>query len=277
MSYRPYIIEVKGDVVAKEGCHYAQDWVAMTASEYCDQMGAYEYTYDKDSHSVTGDLYLTLKRRAAPYAVYCAAKNVAVSADNRYADVAAAPGFLPAFSYFKEYMAQIKHHLDIQVPDEIRASYYNGLYVSVFSILELFLNDFLLCGIFSNEVFYNNAICKIGLSESVDQFEIENKIRETITKIVFHQFDKVRKVYKSILGLELPNSKELENKIHRRNNIVHRYALTNIDRMQVCDASYDDIMSLIDIAVQFVEQLKSLVHIGSNGGLIGDDAEVKCR
>ena len=35
MSYSPYIVEVKGNNIAKEECHYAQDWVAMTASEYC--------------------------------------------------------------------------------------------------------------------------------------------------------------------------------------------------------------------------------------------------
>ena len=266
MSYRPYIIEVKGDVIAKAGCHYAQDWVAMSASEYCDQIGSYEYVYDKELHSVNGDLILTLKMRAAPYAIYCATKDVSVAADNRNADVSAAPGFLPAFLYFDEYIAQIKHNLDIQVPEEIRAFYYNGLYVSVFSVLELFLNDVLLCGIFSNESYYYNAICEFGFSESVDQFEIENKIRAKITKIVFHQFDKVSKIYKSILGFKLPNTKELGDMIHRRNNIVHRYALSNIDRMEVCDASYDDIINLIDIVVQFVEQMKSLVHIGSNEG-----------
>lgn len=170
------------------------------------------------------------------------------------------------FFYFDEYIAQIKCDLDIQVPDRIRALCYNGLYVSVFSVLELFLNDVLLCGIFSNESYYNNAIREFDFSETVDQFEIENEIRERITKIVFHQFDRVSKIYKSILGFKLPNAKELKNMIHRRNNIVHRYALTKIDRMQVCDASYDDIINLIDIVVQFVEQMKSLVHIGNNEG-----------
>lgn len=266
MSFRPYIIEVKGDVVAKEGCHYAQDWVAMSASEFCDKIGLYEYVYDKDSHSVNGDLILSLKLRAAPYAIYCAAKNVSVVSDNRNADVAAAPGFLPAFLYFDEYINQIKCDLDIQVPDRIRALYYNGLYVSVFSVLELFLNDVLLCGIFSNESYYYNAISVFGFSEPVDQFEIENKIREKITKIVFHRFDKVSKIYKSILGFKLPNTKELKNMIHRRNNIVHRYAITNIDRMRVCDASCDDITHLIDVVVKFVEQMKSLVNIGGNDG-----------
>lgn len=266
MSFKPYIIEVKGDVIAKEGCHYAQDWVAMSASEFCNQIGSYEYVYDKHSHSVNGDLILSLKLRAAPYAIYCAAKDVSVVANNSNADVSAASGFLPAFLYFDEYIAQIKQDLDIQVPDKVRALYYNGLYVSVFSILELFLNDVLLCGIFSDESYYNNAIRKFGFSESVDQFEIENEIRETITKIVFHQFDRVSKIYKSILGFKLPNTKGLENMIHRRNNIVHRYAITNIDRMRVCDASHDDITNLIDIVVQFVEQMKDLVHIGGNVG-----------
>lgn len=264
MSFRPYIIEVKGDIVAKEGCHYAQNWVAMSASEFCDQTGPYEYVYDKVSHSVNGDLILSLKLRAAPYAIYCATKDVSVAADNRNAEIAAAPGFLPAFLYFDEYIAQIKHNLDIQVPDKIRAFYYNGLYVSVFSVLELFLNDVLLCGIFCNESYYKKAISEFGLSESVDQFEIENEIRETITQIVFHKFDKVSKIYKSILGFELPNTDKLKEKIHRRNNIVHRYAITNIDRMRVCDASYDDITNLIDDVVQFVEQIKNLVHIGNN-------------
>lgn len=261
MSFSPYIIEVKGDVIVKEGCHYAQDWVAMTASEYCNHMGAYEYNYDENTHSVKGNLYLTLKMRAAPYATYCAAKNISVTADNRNVDVAAAPGFLPAFLYFNEYIAQIKDDLNIQVPDVIRAIYYNSLYVNVFSILELFLNDILLCGIFSNESYYDNAISKLNFSESVNQFEIENKIKEEITKIVFHQFEKVSKIYESILGFKLPDTKELKNKIHRRNNIVHRYAITNIDRMRVCDASYDDIISLIDIVVQFVKQIKVLVRL----------------
>lgn len=107
----------------------------------------------------------------------------------------------------------------------------------------------------------SDAIRKYNLSESDDQFEIENRIREEIMRIVFHQFEKVRKIYESILGFKLPNTKELNNMIHRRNNIVHRYAITNIDRMRVCDASYDDITHLLNIVVQFVGQIKNIVHV----------------
>ena len=43
-----------------------------------------------------------------------------------------------------------------------------------------------------------------------------------------------------------------------RHNIVHRYALSNKDRMTVCDATSDDVRDLIQTIVVFVEDMKGV-------------------
>lgn len=255
MSFRPYIIQVSGSVVAKEGIHYTQNWVAYACSE--GNIEQTSFVYSEKKHSIIGDVFFDKKRRAVPYAHYVAYGSVGIQEGaGPDADLSCCPGFYPAFAYFNEYVDEIRNGLNTQVEEKIRDLYLNGLYIEAFSVLELFLCDFLMCGVFSEETYYHNALRVLGVEEKTDQYVVEEKIKNVVYRKVFHNFEDVEKMFRGIFDFGFPDWKELNERIYRRHNIVHRYALSNKDRMTVCDANSDDVRDLIQTIVVFVEDMK---------------------
>ena len=255
MSFRPYIIQVSGSVVAKEGKHYTQNWVAYACSE--GDIEQTPFVYSEKKHSIIGDVFFDKKRRAVPYAHYVANGSVGIQdGAGPNVDLSCFPGFYPAFAYFNEYIEEIRKGLDILVEEKIRDLYLNGLYIEAFSVLELFLCDFLMCGVFLKETYYQNALCVLGVGENPDQYVVEEKIKNVVYRKVFHNFDVVEELFLNIFDFGFPDWKELKKRIYRRHNIVHRYALSNKDRMTVCDATSDDVKDLIETIVVFVEDMK---------------------
>lgn len=256
MCYRPYIIEVSGSVLAKEGKNYTQGWTACS----CRKEGVCKdskFSYEQVTHSVRGDLHFDKKLRAVPYALYVVKGSVGID-DGTSPDtgLVCCPGFYPAFAYFHENILDIRECLDISVDIKVQDKYYNGLYTGAFSVLELFLCDFLLCGVFSNEHYYDNALTALEISKKADQFKVESNIKNVVYNKVFHRFEEVEELFETIFDFKFPDWKELHGLLFKRNNIVHRYALTNIDRMRVCDASYDDVLTLITKINRFVNNMK---------------------
>ncbi len=257
MSFRPYIIQVSGSVVAIEGKHYTQNWVACACSE--GNIEQTPFVYSEKKHSIIGDVFFDKKRRAVPYALYVANGSVGIhEGAGPDADLSCCPGFSPAFAYFHEYVDEIRTALEVQVEEKIRDLYLNGLYIEAFSVLELFLCDFLMCGVFLKETYYQNALCVLGVGENPDQYVVEEKIKNVVYRKVFHNFKDVEKLFRGIFDFGFPDWKELDKRIYRRHNIVHRYALSNKDRMTVRDATCDDVRDLIETIVVFVEDMKRL-------------------
>ncbi len=256
MSYRPYFIEVSGSILAKGGKNYTQSWVAGACRDEM-PVGYHSGTYDEEHHVITGDLILNKQKRAAPYAIYVANGSVGVAEDAcTGTGLVCSPGFYPAFAYFKEYITEILSALGTPVCDGIKGMYYNGLYISSFSVLELFLCDFLLCGVFSCEKYYEQALVALNVTGSADQFEVEKAIKDKVYNTVFHRFDEIKMLFIKTFDLGFPDYYELRKRIYRRHNIVHRFSLSNWDRMTVCDASHDDVASLVEVIILFVDEMK---------------------
>lgn len=241
-----YIIEVKGCIVSEEGNQYAQGWATGSVANVNKANWVKEH-YNEITHSFDSDLRLNKKMRAVPYAIYVANGSVGIEGESETAELTCIPGYAPAFLYLDEYLREIESYLDIAVSSIVEDVFYNGLYVSTFGILELFLCDFLLCGIFSKGESYSRA-CALYCADknAASAIEMENTIREAISKKVFHQFDSIGHSYRDILGIDFPNAERLKRFIHKRHNVVHRYAISNIDRMSVCDASKADVRQLIE-------------------------------
>lgn len=251
MSFRPYIIYVTGSIVAIEGKNYTQSWVAGACSD--GSLKKDPFVYSEKTHSVVGDLLLDKSRRAVPYAHYVAYGSVGLQ-EGAGADVglSCCNGFDAAFSYFEDYIEEIRRAVAFPIDEKVSNLYFNGLYIEAFSILELFLCDFLMCGVFSEEDYYNRAMNKLWVVERLDQYAVEMRIKNVIYHKVFHKFSEIEALFSGIFDFGFPDWTELEKRIHRRHNIVHRYALSNIDRMTVCDATYDDVQDLIlSTATQF--------------------------
>lgn len=250
-----YCIEVEGEIIAYSKKHFAQNWDCRSVGK---PIVDKSYRYDKNTHSVKGNLILDENRRAVPYAIFYTNKGIRVTEDG---DVVANPGYGASFDYFKENIAKIKAQLEVEIPRDIKDSFYKGLFTDVFSSLELFLSDFILCVIYSDIKSYNRAIAYYKLNnerkkEEKNIAKIEKNMHKFFfDEVVYHAFDKVESMFKNILNIEIPDTKDLRLWLHKRNNIVHRYSLSNIDRMSVCVVSKDDVESLLEVSNSFVEQL----------------------
>ena len=133
-----YCIEVEGEIIAYSKKHFAQNWDCRSVGK---PIVDKSYRYDKNTHSVKGNLILDENRRAVPYAIFYTNKGIRVTEDG---DVVANPGYGASFDYFKENIAKIKAQLEVEIPRDIKDSFYKGLFTDVFSSLELFLSDFIL-------------------------------------------------------------------------------------------------------------------------------------
>lgn len=249
---KSYIIEVKGEVIANAKKHYAQNWACCDMSS---PIGNESYSYDPKTHTVNSNLVLNENRRAVPYAIYFTKNGIAA---NSTGDIFAYPGYGAAWEYYKENIAKISNLLKCDVPEEIKQTFYNGLYVDVFSILELFLSDFILCMIYSNETVYENAIryYKTSQKSNNEVSDIERKVHDFFfTGVVYHKFDRVEKMLVKIINIESPDSMNLKRLLHKRHNIVHRFHFSSIDRMELVSITLEDITNLIEEANAFVGKL----------------------
>lgn len=143
---RNYFIEVEGEIIAKDVKQYAVNWACGAIGGDPESI-ADNYDYDKESHAVKGNLVLDNNKRAVPYATYYTKKGIQVYGGGGVSAYGSGPG--PAFAYYRDNIEKLKAKLEIKVPEEVQDSLYNGLYLEGFSILELFLSDFLYASAFN--------------------------------------------------------------------------------------------------------------------------------
>lgn len=257
-----YIIEVDGEIIAKDVKQYAVNWV-------CGSIGGDpetivdDYAYDKGRHAVKGNLVLDNNKRAVPYATYYTKKGIQTYGGGDVYAYGLGPG--PAFAYYRDNIEKLKAKLEIKVPEEVRDSLYNGLYLEGFSILELFLSDFTLCLCFQSDELFEKATAFIRTQETKDENgESCNKEYATTdlavrnyfsSTLVFHRFDDVNILFEK-MGISMPESKVLKSLLHKRNNLVHRNAYSNIDGMLSTNATLEDVLKLIDACNEFVNALE---------------------
>lgn len=250
-----YLIKVEGEIQANSKMHYAQGWSCLAIGSSVDEGG--DYDYDSKTHTVKGDLILNDNRRSVPYAVYCGEKGIHSTSGGA---VCSWSGYGAALEYYKENIAKISNQLNVEIAGDISQILYRGLFTDVFSTLELFLSDFMLCLIYTNEEIFEKAkvfFCtkKNESGQNVVR-DIESKMHKFFfDEVVYHRFDEVEKMCKEILQVEMPDTKDLKRFLHKRNNIVHRYSFSNIDRMSVCVISKNDIQCLIETSNVFVNKL----------------------
>lgn len=265
---RDFIIEVEGEIVAKDIKQYANNWVCAECSAPPETIED-DFDYDKTHHSVKGNLVLDKNKRAVPYAIYYAKKGIQVvdSADISAFD--SGPG--SAFAYYKDNINKLLQKVEYLLPEEIQSSLFNSLYIECFSILELFLSDYTLCLCFQSDVFFKRAITYIngkdkerrsckedhGVAPTINRKgkSLELKVRNYFTStMVFHRFDEVKELFEA-LEITCPSTDTLKVMLYRRNNIVHRNAFANVDGMQKTNATKNDVLELVQASDTFVDCL----------------------
>lgn len=253
-SNRHYVIEVRGQILADDKIHYVQNWCCKDLFEPISEKK--HAKFDNKTRIVNGDLILNENRRAVPYAIYCTEKGIAAASSG---DISCAMGYLPAWEYYKENIEEISSQLEFEIPDEVVQVFYRGLFIEVFSTLELFLSDFILCIIYSNGKAFEKAIEYFKDDQNIkysNSLKIEKNMHNFFFQgVVYHRFDDVKKMLGNIVEIEMPDYAKLKRFLHKRNNIVHRFSYSNKDRMLLTTINSEDVYELIKASDKFVNQL----------------------
>lgn len=250
-----FLISVTGEIIAKDKNHYAQNWACRS---FGNSTVDHSYQYDPNNHTVQSNLILNKNVRAVPYAVYVTEKGIQAQPPG---ELFAAPGSMAAELCYKDNITEIESLLKIEIPSEIEIYFYNGLLTGIFSVLELFLSDVLLCMIFRNHEVYERALDHLKKKGELDSENHDLAIQRYFTKdIVYHKFDQIKSVFNNILQIQLPDTKHLRYYLHKRNNIAHRYAFSNIDRMTMTEIGLDTLKEFILYCNEFVEKLMNEIR-----------------
>ena len=245
MSDIRFIIRVKGSIIIKDGSHYAQGCGACgigSLEQYSEMdlligtghsVKSASFVFNENEQSVDSDLIVDSNTRIVPYACYVAEKGVVDHTGLLEDSFQLCPGYYPAIHCYRNNIDEIKRLLTLEINTDAEEAFYRGLFLQVYSILELFLSDYLLCGIFNVEGCYERAIryftlCLHKHIKESDKMSLCKAVNET----VFHRFEIVNFMYGYILEKDFPEVGGLQSFLKDRNNFAHRYVFSQKNHMQ---------------------------------------------
>ena len=254
-----YIKRINGSIIACDKIHYAQDLVCYRNKEF-----------ENKELLILNDIH-----RAIPYATYIAEFDIGrfgledipltspmQMINDIECDLVSAPKHHAAYLYFKENIEIIKKQVSdsVNIPENLEQPLYRGLFTDVFSVLELFLSDVILCLIYNcDDKYYEKAIVFFKKEKKIENTvnDIEGKVHKFFyDEIVYHRFEKVKDIFKEIFDIDIPDyEKKIKKYLHKRNNIVHRYSYSNKDREHLITLSKQDILDWISVVETFVGEL----------------------
>ena len=249
-----FIIEVTGNVLFEDGIQIVQE-IASGGSVDDNPIFKCDYVYNPDRRLVEGDLIFDKKHRAIPYAAYVIHGSVACSEKSERT-----PG---VNNYFEETLYDIKRLIERQMDEDVQCVLYKQLYLDVFSAIELYLSEYILMRIYTNDIYYGRAVDYWKNKTARKNFvtltssEIEKKTNNYIFKMVYHQFDKIDELYRCVLGVGLPDYTKLKRALYKRHDIIHRGSISGYDRMTVVEIHREDILTLIEDVELFYLELNN--------------------
>ncbi len=185
-----FIINVTGEIIANDKNHYAQGWSCLDSTKPIKDTS---YDYDDLKRTVRSNLILNKTIRAVPYALYVSEKDISAQSTG---DIIYAPGAMAAELCYKDNISEIEELFNVKIPSKIELYFYNGLLTGIFSVLELFLSDVLLCLIFTNSKVYGRALDHLKKKGKLNNLDQDLAIQKYFTnEIVYHKFDKIKSIF----------------------------------------------------------------------------------
>jgi len=113
--------------------------------------------------------------------------------------------------------------------DSLSPLQFKLIYTHVITIMETYLSDALINTILSNDnyieifvkTFYTDQ--KIPLNKVLETANnIKSIIKKALLGVIFHNLDKVGKIYKNVLEIDFKNISDIETIISNRHDLIHR-------------------------------------------------------
>lgn len=137
-----------------------------------------------------------------------------------------------ASSKFDRAILDIEKLLETDIPLLVQGTFYRLLYVNVIFALETYLSDTFISAVANEKELMRKyvesapefKVEKFTLAEVFNAREsIEAKVKSTLVDIVWHNFGKIKPMYKDTLGVNFPDDMgDLHRSILIRHDIVHR-------------------------------------------------------
>lgn len=262
-----YWIEVDGNIIIQGGFHHTYLLTCGSVGPNEDQIRHLRNNYrptvfDRVTRRIKGNLFLSDKVRAVPYASYLVHGGIVIDGDITKTDIWSGEGYEAPFSYWEESVISAKKKCELDIPETFNPTFLNGLYVECWGAFELLLCDVLLSMIYTRNDCYQKAEdCwrEKGTDKNSINLTVEAKVHKFIFEQVYHNSDVVNRLFMKITGISLPNWERIKKRLPMRNNIVHRRSLSNLDRMTETNAFREDVLSLLEEMGEFADNLKTKV------------------
>lgn len=153
------------------------------------------------------------------------------------------------------------------MPQEIKDNLYRLLYANTISKLEVFLCDTIVSYVLSSDAHKQRFVQKyeplaeqkFPMKSIYAKFNsLDKLIKGALTSIVYHDVDLVRKLYKNVIGIDLPHTKDIEDAIEIRHDIVHRNGKDKEGNMR--NISKDDVEQISDHILDYIYEVDTMVQ-----------------
>lgn len=152
------------------------------------------------------------------------------------------------------------------LPQEIKENLYRLLYANIISKLEAFLCDTIVSYVLEcddhKKQFVQNykplAEQKFPMSAIYAKFQnLDRIIKASLVSIVYHDIELVRKLYKKVADIDLPDTKKIEEAIQIRHHIIHRNGKDK--EGNVISIKKEDVVALSDSVSDFIVAVDGLL------------------
>jgi hypothetical protein len=139
--------------------------------------------------------------------------------------------------------------------------------INVITCLETYLSDAFVNTVLSNKKYLRLFFAtfkdfkdrKLSMNELFDYADkAEEKAKEAMLEVIYHNLPKVSKMYEATLGISFPNFSQIQKDITIRHDLVHRNGKTKEGKeIFIGEADVNEIISRIE---NFVEALDSMLR-----------------
>lgn len=167
------------------------------------------------------------------------------------------------YDSFQNEITNLKKLNDVDLDDEsLNKILKRQIFISAITCLETFLSETFINQTDEKEIYLRNFIetspnfvnQRFTLNQIYERFERINKIaRKEMLEIIYHNLDKVQKMYKATFKIDFPDIEELSKSIAHRHDLVHRNGKTKEGQEVIVDE--ESINDLIVKISDFVENI----------------------
>jgi len=267
------IVYVKGSIIIDTDKFVYADIMAGTSVDI-------ENIFSNDDLRVhEGDLIIDDNYKSSMFTYYFATKEV-IAGKIGVVKWPSLPYFL--FKNLESDILKIRTIYNVKFDDsELYNTLYKQSFVSLITLLEVFLTELLFLSVFGNEDVFNMfntkvddfikrklMLCHKPTTNVHNRIECENLLNYYIRNIRYQELAKIQIIYEEMFSISFPDVEKLNKHIKRRNDIVHRNG-HDMDGIHF-QITKEDLENVISDLNTFIDEIYSVLDLKKTFDCSGD-------